>query len=352
MFKVVSLFSGCGGSDLGMIGGFKFLNKKYNKLPYEVVFANDFDKKAVATYNANFSHQAVLGSILDLHDQVPNHDILIGGFPCQSFSSVNPTKNPNDERAQLYKEMAKILKEKQPMAFIGENVKGLVTLNNGKFFSRVTKEFADAGYKLKHLVINTADYGVPQKRHRVFIVGIRNDLDVEFDFPKPTHSETKLGKINQWVPLSKVIDSIIPDDPKYYFSEKAVLGMKNAKTNMKRGLYQDLNGPSLTVTSHLAKVSLNSRDPVLLVDPAKELYRRFTPLEAARIQSFPDSFSFVGSEADAYRQIGNAIAPVMMWHISKRLAEVLAHTTVGATYPEHVPVDINSLSLQPAFDIS
>jgi len=99
--------------------------------------------------------------------------------------------------------------------------------------------------------------------------------------------------------------------------------MKNAKNNMKRGLAQNLNEPCLTVTSHLAKVSLNSRDPVLLVDPEKELYRRFTPREAARIQSFPENFEFAGSEADAYRQIGNAIAPVMFWHISKSVAKII-----------------------------
>ena len=91
--------------------------------------------------------------------------------------------------------------------------------------------------------------------------------------------------------------------------------MKNAKNNMKRGLYQNLDEPCLTITSHLAKVSLNSRDPVLLVEPENELYRRFTPREAASIQSFPESFEFLGSQGDAYRQIGNAIPPVLAWHI-------------------------------------
>ena len=101
-------------------------------------------------------------------------------------------------------------------------------------------------------------------------------------------------------------------------------GMKNAKNNMKRGLAQNLDEPCLTVTSHLAKVSLNSRDPVLLVDPSKELYRRFTPREAARIQSFPETFTFAGSEGDAYRQIGNAVPPVLFWHIAKALGKQLA----------------------------
>ena len=104
--------------------------------------------------------------------------------------------------------------------------------------------------------------------------------------------------------------------------------MKNAKPNMKRGLWQRLDEPCLTVTSHLAKVSLNSRDPVLLVDPEKELYRRFTPREAARIQSFPDNFEFAGSESDAYRQIGNAVPPVLFWNIAKKISEQLAEREV------------------------
>jgi DNA (cytosine-5)-methyltransferase 1 len=115
--------------------------------------------------------------------------------------------------------------------------------------------------------------------------------------------------------LNDVIKSLIPEDEKYYFSKRAVEGVKKAKNNMKRALAQDLQQPCLTITSHLAKVSLNSRDPVLMVDPERELYRRFTPREAARIQSFPEDFSFAGSEADAYRQVGQAIPPVVMWHL-------------------------------------
>ncbi|MEQ2525145.1 DNA (cytosine-5-)-methyltransferase [Bacillaceae bacterium CLA-AA-H227] len=321
--KVVSLFSGCGGSDLGIVGNFEYMGNKYAKLPFEIVFANDIDRKALNTYEHNFG----LGHVVceDIRNipssEVPEHDLLVGGFPCQSFSTVNPTKDPYDERANLYKEMVRILKDKQPKFFIAENVKGFMTLKKGAIFKRVCEEFNNSGYNLTAELINSADYGVPQKRQRVFIIGVRKDLGKNYLFPKTTHSETGKNETKKWEPLKKVIDSLIPDDPKYYFSEKAVQGMKNAKNNMKRGLWQDLNGPCLTITSHLAKVSLNSRDPVLLVDPERELYRRFTPREAARIQSFPDSFEFVGSQADAYRQIGNAIAPVTMWHLANALVE-------------------------------
>ena len=119
--------------------------------------------------------------------------------------------------------------------------------------------------------------------------------------------------------MKAVIDKLYVENQKYYFSERAVQGVKNAKNNMKRGLWQDLNQPCLTITAHLAKTSMNSRDPILLVDADKELYRRFTPREAARIQSFPDTFLLNDSEPKSYKQIGNAIPPVMMWHITKAL---------------------------------
>ena len=318
MYKVVSLFTGCGGCDLGLTGGFEFNHKKYKKLPYELVYASDINEKALNTYKLNFpDSNVVCGDICNISsEEIPDHDILIGGFPCQSFSTVNPTKDPFDDRANLYKQMARIVKDKQPKAFIAENVKGLMTLHKGEIFKRVRKAFEDAGYTLSYKLLNAADYGVPQKRERMILVGIRNDLHISYEFPNETNK-------NNWVPLSVAVPVLALDEPKYYFSKRAVEGMKKAKNNMKRGLWQKLNEPGLTITSHLAKVSINSRDPVLLVDPSKELYRRFTPREAARIQSFPDSFQFAGSQGDAYRQIGNAVPPVLFWHVAKKLAECL-----------------------------
>ena len=320
MYKVVSLFSGCGGADQGVVGDFTFNKKYYKQLPFELVYATDIDQKALNTHMKNFSCEKVICKDICNTDssEIPECDIIVGGFPCQSFSTVNPTKDPFDDRAKLYKQMVRVVKDKQPKIFIAENVKGFMTLHKGAIFNKVIKAFEDAGYKTYARLFNAADYGVPQKRVRVIIVGIRNDLDkkMEFHFPKETNKDN-------WVPLSVAVPELAIKEQKYYFSERAVQGMKNAKNNMKRGLYQDLDQPCLTVTSHLAKVSLNSRDPVLLVDPAKELYRRFTPKEAARIQSFPDEFEFDGSETDAYRQIGNAIPPVMFWHIAESIENYL-----------------------------
>lgn len=324
LYEVISLFAGCGGGDLGMQGGFKFVNKKYRKHPIKHAHISDFDRHCVETLNANFETAAEYLDINNLSLDGYSADIVVGGFPCQSFSTVNPSKNPYDERAQLYKQMLRIVKQTKPKIVIGENVKGLAVLDKGNFLKKIVNDLEAEGYKVKTKILNAADYGVPQKRQRLFIIGVRNDIKAEFNFPEPTNHNEKNPR---WTPLSEVIDSLIPEDDKYYFSEKAVLGMKNAKNNMKRGLAQDLSSPSLTITSHLAKVSLNSRDPVLLVDPKKDLYRRFTVREAARIQSFPDTFKFPVSDHQAYRQIGNAIPPVLMWHVTKAVIKTLEEST-------------------------
>ena len=318
MYKVVSLFAGCGGCDQGIVGDFTFNNRKYERLPFELTYAMDADQKALNTHKLNFDCSEIkCADICEVDSsEIPDCDIIIGGFPCQSFSTVNPTKDPFDDRANLYKQMVRIVKEKQPLVFVAENVKGFMTLHQGKIFKRVCDAFKGAGYTLSYKLLNAADYGVPQKRERVLLVGFRNDLGIKFEFPEETTA-------NNWIPLSVAVPKLDIEDSKYYFSQRAVAGMKNAKPNMKRGLWQKLDEPCLTVTSHLAKVSLNSRDPVLLVDAENELYRRFTPREAARIQSFPDEFVFAGSETDAYRQIGNAVPPVLFWHVTRKVADYL-----------------------------
>lgn len=316
--KVISLFCGCGGADLGVLGGFKFLGEHYKKHPTEIVHASDIDSKAVRTYNRNFDHKALVSDIKDIDFRGLDGDVVIGGFPCQDFSTVNPNKMPDKKENQLFWQMCRVLKEVRPKIFIAENVKGFYRLNGGAYFEMAKRAFDKEGYNVYSLLMNASNYGIPQLRERLIMVGIRKRRELgPFVFPRPTHGYVGLGKMKPSVPLKAVINSLRHHDKKYYFSKRAVEGVKKAKKNMKRALAQDMNKPCLTITSHLAKVSLNSRDPVLLVDPKKELYRRFTPTEAARIQSFPDSFVFEGSEGDAYRQIGNAVPPVLMWHVMK-----------------------------------
>jgi len=321
--KVVSLFAGCGGADLGVLGGLRFLNRTYGRHTAEITHASDIDQRAVATYNANFETPAQNIDVRDLDLTGIRGDVLIGGFPCQSFSTVNPTKDPSDSRGQLYLQMVRLTREVSPKVFIAENVMGFARLAGGRYLDAAVSEFTALGYRVQHQLLNAADFGVPQLRKRLFIIGVRDDLRSDFAFPQPTHSDSGLH-LPRHISLGKVIESLEPPNPKYYFSKRAVDGVKRAKKNMKRAVAQDLEAPCLTITSHLAKVSLNSRDPVLLVNPRRELYRRFTPREAASIQSFPRSFKFEGSEADAYRQIGNAIPPLLMWHLMKSVTSLLA----------------------------
>ena len=179
MYKVVSLFSGCGGADQGIVGNFMFNNKKYNRLPFELVYATDIDQKALNSHMKNFEcEKVVCKDICETgSEEIPECDIVVGGFPCQSFSTVNPTKDPFDDRANLYKQMVRVVKDKQPKVFIAENVKGMMTLHKGQIFERIIKAFEEVGYTTYTKLFNAADYGVPQRRERVIIVGIRNDLN-------------------------------------------------------------------------------------------------------------------------------------------------------------------------------
>jgi DNA (cytosine-5)-methyltransferase 1 len=215
---------------------------------------------------------------------------------------------------KLFFEMVNVLKEKKPRYFIGENVKGLLSANKGQAFPMIVKEFEKAGYYIHHKLLNASEFGVPQKRERVFIVGFREFDDYfKFRFPQPN---TLYGSK---VKLKQVIDAKADLDDKWFFSQRAVDGMLRVREKMNKGRVQDLEQPCNTISSHLAKVSLNGTDPVLMVNGK---YRRFTPREAANIQSFPESFKLdLVSENRQYRAIGNAVPPVLMWHVANALVK-------------------------------
>lgn len=315
--KVASLFCGCGGTDVGLLGGFDFLGKHYNENQIDIVYANDIDDNACSIFKENFNITPDNRDIREVSsNDIPDFDILTGGFPCQSFSIVaqNPKRlGVKDDRGKLFFEMCRILRERQPKCFIAENVKGILTANNRSAFPLIIKEFEDSGYDVKYEILNSADFGVPQKRERVIIVGFRKDLNIKFEFPK-----AEITKENDYTPLKTVIENDV--DEKYYFSQKAVEGMMKKRATMNKGRAQDIEKPCNTVGAHLAKVSLNSTDPVLMVNGR---YRRFTPREVARIQSFPENFKLVGSEAAQYRALGNAIPPIVFWYVTNTVMEYL-----------------------------
>lgn len=313
--KIASLFSGGGGTDIGFAGGFDFLGKHYSDNQIEIVYANDIEDSANKMFEKYFNITPDNRNIREVKSEdIPTFDILTGGFPCQSFSvsAQNPKRlGIKDEKGTLFFEMVRVLKHHQPKAFFAENVKGILSANKKEAFPLIIEEFEKAGYNVSYKLCVATKYGVPQKRERVFIVGIRKDLNFTFEFP-----EEPIQDADRYVPLKAILQDDI--DEKYYFSERAIQGMLNSKSGkkMNKGRAQDIEQPSNTVSSHLAKVSLNSTDPVLLENGR---YRRFTPREVARIQSFPEEYELLGSESSQYRMLGNAIPPVMMWHIAQKL---------------------------------
>lgn len=319
--KIASFFSGCGGMDLGVTGGFTFMGKRFIQNPVEIVFANDIEPDACDIFDANFSHKIIRGDIRKIRsNQIPDHDILMGGFPCQPFSILaqNPPRlGMNDEDGTLFTELIRILKYKKPSCCILENVKGLLSANNGLALKSIISSLKKIKYNVQYGVINSEAFGVPQKRERVFIIGFRENVDVTPIFSTSSYKPT---------PLKKILISNI--DKKYFFSKKAVDGLKRtSRSPMNKGRVQNINKPCATISAHLSKVSLNGTDPVLKTKNGK--YRRFTPREVARIQSFPDTFKLVNSEFRQYRALGNAVPPVMMWNVIRKTIKVIKKNQIS-----------------------
>ena len=314
--RLVSLFAGCGGTDIGFQGGFAFLSAKYKKLPVKLIYANDNDKNACNIFDSNFPIDICRKDIQEVDSsEIPDHDILTAGFPCQTFSIIaqNPprlgVRGPN---GNLFFEVCRILKDKKPLCFVAENVKGILSANKGKAFPLIMESFRNCGYYVFHILLNAYHFGIPQKRERVFIIGFRDPSYMEmFNIAIPVNEKNVLKSV--LIDENKI-------DSRYYFSERAVNGLKNANKKMNKGRIQDPEYPCNTVGSHLAKVSLNSTDPVLKINGR---YRRFTPREVARIQSFPESFKLCGTDGHQFKALGNAIPPVMAWYVAKSLVEAI-----------------------------
>jgi site-specific DNA-cytosine methylase len=220
--------------------------------------------------------------------------------------------NPNNS---LFEEFLRFVNEIQPDWFLFENVEGFVHFEEGKILHLVEQRFKDMGYQVFPKVLWASDYGVPQKRERVIIMGFLSQDDYQnFRYPSRVKKEERKVLGDVIMPEENINESL-------FFSEKAVEGMLAVREKMNKGRVQSLEEACNTISAHLAKVSLNSTDPVLLVNGR---YRRFSTREAARIQSFPDTFKLdVVSQIRQYKAIGNAVPPVMMWHITKALQKVL-----------------------------
>lgn len=298
--KLVSLFSGAGGLDLG-----------FKMAGHEIIWANDIYEDAVATYQKNLGNHIVLGDISKIDtDSIPDCDIVIGGFPCQGFSVANTKRHAADERNTLYKQLIRVVDAKKPKFFLAENVKGITTLEQGKVFQMILKDFSSMGYKVTSQILNAADYGVPQKRLRVIIVGVRNDIDFEYIFPIPTHSENGKDGLSAWVSISEAMASIPdPDLPnslpnhnysKYKLNFNGYLGHRKL----------DPQKPAPTVTARG-----DDRGGVVVL-PHPNGKRRMSCRELAAVQSFPLTYAFTGNRSSVYRQIGNAVPPLLGYAVA------------------------------------
>lgn len=296
--RVVSLFSGCGGMDLGFVGGFEFMGRSYDRHPFEIAWANDIDSEACRTYRRNFPHDVLCGDIADVEiGTLPPADVVLGGFPCQDFSVAGKRRGLDSPRGRLYQFMVDAVGHCFPRAFVAENVKGLLSIPGA--LDRIRIDFSESGYEVGWRLLNARDYGVPQSRERVIIVGTRPGT--EFSWPD------KIG-----IPVTS--REAIGDLESLGLGEVNGHRWSNAKRTRGQGQRPiDANRPSPTIRAeHHGNIEYHYR-----------LDRRLSAREAARLQSFPDSFEFASSTSQSYRQIGNAVPPVMAWHIAGSVRESL-----------------------------
>lgn len=362
--KVISMFSGAGGLDLG-----------FELAGHKIVWANDFDKNAVLTYKNNFDqfnkHDIVLGDICEylgrpeeeLKKEIPDADIVIGGFPCQGFSVANLKRNMEDQRNFLYLQILKMLNLKNPKYFLLENVKGLTNMEKGKVLEMILNDLENSGqgYEVYYNVLNALNYGVPENRERVIIYGVRKDVAKKIKLPifkgiegrkvlnvPPTHSS--ISDIEQPMKTYEVLNDmydkllknikIKQDD---YF-KKGVLYRYQTLNDDIKDLPEELGQENILnheaskckkVDENSAKTkfmgnrptSWNKWAPTImgrgsgtggpLIIPHPEYNRRMSVREVARIQTFPDKFKFEGSVSAGYRQVGNAVPVLMAFNIAK-----------------------------------
>jgi DNA (cytosine-5)-methyltransferase 1 len=316
---VVDLFCGAGGLSTG-----------FRKAGFRTVLGIDKDKRAIETFIVNHPESKAIqedmtkinGTDILKATELNEIDVIVGGPPCQGFSMAGK-RRPNDPRNSLFREYLRLVRELKPKAFVMENVKGLLSMKNNKnekVIDIILEEFRKLEeYNVQLHRVNTADYGVPQKRQRIFIVGTKRGYS--FTFPLPTHSKcpSKDG-LKKWVPIKSIILDKKQVPEKYFYSDKLIRGFRRRENeNKKRGFgfgwqFNNLNSPSYTISARYWKDGAES-----LIAYDKKNIRMLTPQECAAVQSFPADYEFKGGEREIYIQIGNAVPPGMAQKIADSL---------------------------------
>lgn len=304
-FTAVSLFCGAGGLDLG-----------FENAGFHAIWANDFDADACKTHQ-NWSNAKVVCndiSKIDI-DSMPDSDVILGGFPCQGFSLSGPRKI-DDSRNVLYKHYVKIVAKKQPEIFVGENVKGLLTMGNGQIIDAIISEFSACGYDVYYRLVNARDFGVPQDRERVIICGFRKDLNIKsFELPIPKIKQVTLYDALKDMPEAKKEDVCYAP-----FSSRF----------MSRNRKHSWDQVSYTIPAMAKQVTLYPGSPDM-VKLGKDLWRfgndgetrRLSWREAAVIQTFPRTLEFYGDLTSKYKQIGNAVPVKLAEYVANELKNIL-----------------------------
>lgn len=306
--RILSLFSGAGGLDLGLI-------RAGNK----VIWANDIDKDAVATYRQNIGDHIICGDIKNIDiDSLPTPQVVVGGFPCQGFSLANRMRTLEDERNQLYRFFYDTIRIKHPLFFIAENVKGILSLGNGEAIKQILADFGAAGYYTEKHLVNMADYGVPQTRQRVIIIGQRKDLGEKmlFHFPQPSYDKNALDGRKKWVTIQEAIGHLPDPDTPNNLPNHIYSAYKVEYRNFTGHRQTDPNKPSPTI---LARG--NGKGGVCAI-PHYNGKRRLSIRESASVQTFPENFEFHGTMNSCYRQIGNAVPVLFAEQLGKELVRV------------------------------
>ncbi|WP_242305679.1 DNA cytosine methyltransferase [Bacillus cereus group sp. BfR-BA-01451] len=345
--NIVSLFSGAGGLDLGFeLAGLAavigeeaaleaFKNKEmFNQLRHQSIFktvyTNDIFQEAIETYRQNngediYTHKKDIRKVKEF----PSANIVLGGFPCPGFSEAGP-RLIDDERNFLYLHFIRCLMQVQPEIFVGENVKGMMTLGKGEVFKQIVEDFAAAGYTLYVKLLNSRDYGVPQIRERVLIIGVRNDIDFEYHFPNPTHGEEE--GLKPFVTLEEAIGDL-RNEPGPYFtgSYSSIFMSRNRKKRWDEQSFT-IQASGRQAPIHPGGLPMEKVDKNKWIFPdGEENNRRLSVKEIQRIQTFPDWYEFslgnseklqINSKLDkAYKQIGNAVPVLLAKAVAQPIAE-------------------------------
>lgn len=331
--NIISLFSGAGGLDLG-----------FEKAGFHTIWANEYDKEIWETYERNFPHtQLDRRSITQItSDEIPDSPVgIIGGPPCQSWSEAGALKGIEDKRGQLFFDFIRILRDKKPFFFLAENVSGMLAGRHSEALTNIKRLFTESGYRLSFKLLNAHDYKVPQDRKRVFFVGYREDLGIEFEFPKGFEQKRFLRDV-----IWDIQESVIPAKEKNYTNGEAC-HLENheyavgtfSSIFMSRNRVRSWDEPSFTIQAGGRHAPLHPQAPKMqfveqnkrIFVPSKEhLYRRLSVRECARIQTFPDTHKFYYDNIMAgYKMVGNAVPPNLSYYLAKKIYEDLSQSEIS-----------------------